>query len=99
VPIATPATVRGGPVMVGASAAADGSSSVRASPKSSTLTRPAGVILMFAGFRSRWTMRASCAAVSASAICRAIRIAPVAGSGPWAMRSASVFPSTSSITR
>ena len=43
-----------------------------ASPKSSTFTAPAGVIFMLAGLRSRWTMPLSCAASSASAICRAI---------------------------
>ena len=44
-----------------------------ARPKSSTFTTPSGVILMFAGFRSRWTMPLSWAASSASAICRAMR--------------------------
>ena len=43
-----------------------------ARPKSSTLTVPSSRTLMFAGFRSRWTMPCSCAASSASAICRAI---------------------------
>ena len=43
-----------------------------ASPKSSTFTTPSGVILMFAGFRSRWMIPLSCATSSASAICRAI---------------------------
>jgi len=37
-----------------------------ARPKSSTLTVPSGRILMFAGFRSRWTMPIACAASSAS---------------------------------
>ena len=41
-----------------------------ASPKSSTLTLSSGVILMFAGFRSRWPMPFSWAASSASEICR-----------------------------
>ena len=41
--------------------------------------RRAGVILMFAGFRSRWTMPFSCAASRASAICRAIVNASAAG--------------------
>ena len=39
-----------------------------ASPKSSTLTCPPGVILMLAGFRSRWTMPCSWAASIPSAI-------------------------------
>ena len=46
--------------------------SALASPKSSTFTVPSGRSLMLAGFRSRWTMPCSCAASSASAICRAI---------------------------
>ena len=37
-----------------------------ARPKSSTFTRPSGVILMLAGLRSRCTMPRSCAASSAS---------------------------------
>jgi hypothetical protein len=47
------------------------SSTTAASPKSSTLTTPAGVIMMLAGFRSRWVMPFSCAASRASAIWRA----------------------------
>ena len=73
-----------------------------AMPKSSTLTTPPGVILMLAGFRSRWTMPLSCAASSASAICRAIaqRVAQRAAlrGRPSPSRSASVTPSTSSST-
>ena len=53
-----------------------------ARPKSSTLTVPSGVILMLAGFRSRWTIPFSCAASSASAIWRAIASASSTGSGP-----------------
>ena len=40
-------------------------------------TPPLGVIMMFAGFRSRWMMPFSCAASSASATCRPIAIATV----------------------
>ena len=61
-----------------------------ASPKSSTFTMPSGVILMLAGFRSRCTMPLSCAASSASAICRAMVRASFSGMGPRAIRSASV---------
>ena len=50
-----------------------------ASPKSSTFTTPSGVTLMLAGFRSRWMMPFSCAASSASAICRAMASASVGG--------------------
>ena len=69
---------------------------------------PSGVILMFAGFRSRWTMPFSCAASSASAICRAIveRLGErQARDVPSALREralsvrASVSPSTSSRIR
>ena len=44
-----------------------------ARPKSSTFTVPSARTLMFAGFRSRWTMPCSCAASRASAICLAMR--------------------------
>ena len=40
---------------------------------------PSGATLMFAGFRSRWTMPCSCAASSASAICFAIGNASSSG--------------------
>ena len=70
-----------------------------ASPKSSTLTVPSSVSLMLAGLRSRWTMPASCAASSASAICRAIGIASSIGIAPRAIRSERSSPSTSSMTR
>ena len=59
-----------------------------ASPKSSTFTLPSGVILMLAGFRSRWMIPCSCAASSASAICFAIGSASSSGIGPRAMRCA-----------
>jgi len=70
-----------------------------ASPKSSTLTVPSSVILMLAGFKSRWTMPCSCAASSASAICSAMGIASSTGIGPRLMRSERSSPSTSSIAR
>src|SRR5262249_51346431 len=70
--------------------------SALARPKSRTLTFPAGVTLTLAGFKSRWTIPFSCAASSASAICRAISSASAGSSGPAASRSASVSPSTSS---
>ena len=57
-----------------------------ASPKSSTFTVPSGRTLMFAGFRSRWTMPCSCAASSASAICFAIGSASSSGIAPRAIR-------------
>ena len=70
-----------------------------ASPKSSTFTLPSGVIFTFAGFRSRWMIPFSCAASSASQICFAIPSDSSTGIGPRLIRSASVSPSTSSITR
>ena len=69
-----------------------------ASPKSRTLTTPLGVILMLAGLRSRWTMPLSCAASSASAICRATAVPRRAGAARGRVRSARVGPSTSSRT-
>ena len=42
-----------------------------AKPKSRTFTTPSGVTMMFAGFRSRWTMPFACAVSNASAICLA----------------------------
>ena len=51
---------------------AAGASANFARPKSSTFTVPSGRTLMLAGFRSRWMTPFSCAASSASAICRAI---------------------------
>ncbi len=69
-----------------------------ASPKSRTLTLPSGVILMFAGFRSRWITPFSCANSSASAIWAPMRSASAIDSGPPTSRWASVSPSTSSMT-
>ena len=78
VPMMTPRSVKAGLVIVGASAStapslAASESSAFASPKSRTFTVPSGLTLMFAGFRSRWTMPWLWAASSASAICFAIR--------------------------
>jgi hypothetical protein len=50
-----------------------------ASPKSSTFTLPCLSSLILAGFRSRWIIPRSCAASSASAICRAIGSASSSG--------------------
>ena len=50
------------------------------------------------GFRSRWTMPCSCAASSASAICRAIGSASASGTGPRSMIADRSSPATSSIT-
>ena len=55
------------------------------------LDRAVARTLMFAGFRSRWTMPASCAASSASAICFAIGSASSIGIGPRAMRCGEVL--------
>ena len=75
-------------------------SSALARPKSRTFTVPSGRTLTLAGFKSRCTMLLSCAASSASAIClRYRRALRSSGTGPSAIRSASVGPSTSSITR
>ena len=97
----SPSCVSAGLVSVGDSVTlADAISSITAfaSPKSSTFTVPSGRHLMFAGFRSRWTMPCEWAAASASAICRAIGMASSNDRRPSAIRSASVGPSTSSRT-
>ena len=96
-PIWVAAAVRVGEFAGSPSGLAVGSSAL-ASPKSSTLTVPSGVTLMLAGFRSRWTTPASCAASRASAICRATSSASSIGRAPCAIRSARVGPSTSSST-
>ena len=58
-----------------------------------------GVIITFAGFRSRWITPASCAASTPAAICAASSMASSTGSGPRSSRSASDSPSTNSRTR
>ncbi len=75
-----------------------GPSSALARPKSSSLTVPSALTFMFAGFTSRWTMPRSCAYSRASQICFAMGSASSAGIGPARRQSASVRPSTSSIT-
>ncbi len=69
-----------------------------AMPKSSTFA-PVSVSITFAGLMSRCTTPMRCAAASAPATCPAVRTASGQASGPPASRSASVCPSTSSITR
>ena len=64
-----------------------------ARPKSSTLTVPSGRILMLAGFRSRWTMPASCAASRASTICLAMARASATDGRPRAMHLRQVLAS------
>ena len=103
VPRIIPACVIAGVVIVGAcdipgDIALVGSSAF-AKPKSSTFTVPSGRTFTLAGLRSRWMMPCSCAASSASAICLAMGSASSMGIAPCAMRSASVGPSTSSMTR
>ena len=76
----------------------DPSAPAFASPKSSTFTVPSRVSATLPGFRSRWTMPLSCAAPRASVIWRAMARASFSGSGPRAIRSANVSPSTNSST-
>ena len=89
------------------------SASVRAMPKSVSTTRPLRSISTFAGFRSRCTTPAACAAASpshtdsptraaraGSIACRVLRASPLAPSpSPGRSRSSScsVVPSTNSI--
>jgi hypothetical protein len=74
VPRITPICVIAGVVIVGDSAGvlpgrpAPVDSASFASPKSRIFTVPSGLTLIFAGFRSRWTIPCSCAASNASAI-------------------------------
>src|SRR5262249_42287132 len=65
-----------------------------ASPKSRILTRPSFVTMTFSGFRSRWTIPASCARASPSAIWTAIGRSFLIGRAPPKRVSRSVFPST-----
>ena len=68
-------------------------------PKSRTFTAPSGVSITFPGFTSRWITPRSCAAARARATSTPIATASSAGSGPSRrIRSASVSPSTSSVT-
>ena len=59
----------------------DRSSVSFARPKSRILTSPSFVTITFSGFRSRWTIPASCAAARPSAICGAIWSSFLIGSG------------------
>jgi len=70
----------------------------RARPKSMSLA-PDFVSITFPGFMSRWITPARWARSSASAICTPSLRISAGASGPFASRSASVSPSTSSITR
>ncbi len=71
----------------------------RAMPKSITFTRPARVIMTFAGLMSRWITPLSCAWSSASSTARVMRVASGHGNAPCtATRLSSVSPSTYSIT-
>jgi len=69
-----------------------------ASPKSRTFTASLLFTFTFAGFRSRWMIPRSCAYSSASQICFAIGNASAIEIGPDWMPSASVGPSTNSMT-
>src|SRR5919106_2277688 len=70
-----------------------------AMPKSITLVSPEGVIMMLAGFTSRWTRLFSCAVASASDTWRAISEARSGASAPSSsMTSLRVRPSRYSMT-
>ena len=76
-----------------------GSSRAFANPKSRIFGLPSGVIMMLSGFKSRWMTPSSCAASSPSAIWPKSASASSMGTGPFAIRSANVSPSTNSITK
>ena len=99
VPRTTPAIVPSDVMVIDESRPDPSTARAFARPKSSTLTTPSGVILMFEGLRSRWMTPAPWAASSASAICRAMSSASGSRSGPRSTRSCSVSPSTNSSTR
>ena len=61
----------------------------RARPKSRIFTAPSAATFTLAGFKSRWTMPASCAASMASTSCRAMATVVSTGRAPPATRSAS----------
>ena len=69
-----------------------------ARPKSSTLARPCGVIMMFAGLMSRWISPMECAAARASATCAPNSSSRGSSSGPRPIIALRVSPSTYSIT-
>ena len=72
---------------------------IRAMPKSITFTNPSRVTITFPGLMSRWTIPCACAEASASAIFRVSSTAcTIVGRRPLARKSASVRPSTNSIT-
>ena len=100
-PMAVPAVVIVGRIVgvnVGLDAAASPTTTL-ARPKSGTFTLPSGVILMFAGLRSRWTIPRWCAYSSAAAIYRAMSTASETGTLPFFGRSARSSPGTRSIAR
>ena len=72
---------------------------MRAIPKSMTFTKPSRVTITFPGLMSRWTMPCACAEASAAAIF-CVRSTDCIGVSrrPPARNSASVRPSTNSIT-
>ncbi len=100
-PIAVPALVIVGRI-VGAEVgpeAVESPTTALARPKSRTFTEPSGVILMFAGLRSRWTIPRSCAYSSPAAIWRAMSAASEKGTLPFSSRCERSSPGTSSIAR
>ena len=80
VPIVCPIIVNGAEVV--RSPPASPSETRLAIPKSRTFTEPDDPIMMLLGFRSRCTIPASCAALSASATCSVYSMARTALSGP-----------------
>ena len=75
------------------------SDSWTAMPKSVSSTWPSSASITFAGFTSRCTIPAACAASSASSSAAATRAACATDSGPYCSTcSSSVWPATSCIT-
>ncbi len=76
-----------------------GPATIRAMPKSMTLTSPWRVTMTFAGLMSRWMTPATCAYASASQIFSATSTAcPTSKRPPELMKSSSVRPWMNSMT-
>ena len=93
-----PSTVSGAAPMVCVSSVNSCATLIFARPKSRILTSPESVTITLPGLRSRWTIPAACAARSASAICVLYCSVLATPMPPGTIKSASVFPDTSSIT-
>src|ERR1035437_1592267 len=98
VPRIEPSMVSGAPPMVCVSSVSSVATLIFARPKSRIFTSPESVTITLPGLRSRWTIPAACAARNASAIWVLYCSVLATPTPPGGIKSASVFPDTSSIT-